>query len=70
MPGVTNLGNQMFTGCPMLSNVMIGTAFKTETEIVFGDDTFEGLEFPSITPNIDLILGEFVLPLPDIINSS
>ena len=43
-------------------SVSIGTGLEKETEIEFGIGVFDN----KITPNADLTLGEFVLPLPDL----
>ena len=60
-PLAQNIGLNAFATCFRLTTVSFGTGFESETEINFGVLTFN--ETP--TTNIDLVLGEFVLPLRD-----
>ena len=70
-PLVTFIDGVGFTECEKLVSATFGTGFETETEIQFGmavfgndDHYFYG---PIITPNIELILGEYVSwPVPDL----
>ena len=72
-PLVTTIGNLAFSigsssasGYSSLESLSFGTGLEAETEINFGSDVF--LEVP--TQNVDLILGENVLPLPDTVAST
>ena len=58
-----------FIGCERLTSVSFGTGFTEPTTIkfenaVFGVDDDANLK-PILTPNIELTLGEYVLPKPD-----
>ena len=64
-PLVTNIGDYAFWSCENLTSVIFGMDFETETEINFGMYAF-GYDLNVLTPNINLILGENVLPKPDI----
>ena len=64
-PLVTTIGNFAFDGGSYLTSVSLGTGFETETEISFGLNVFEWSS--ALTQNIDLTLGEYVLPKPDTI---
>ena len=58
----------IFIGCTNLTTVTIGTAFEEETSVYLGRAVFGGMHqsvSPILTPNIDLTLGEYVLPKPD-----
>jgi len=59
---VTNVGNHAFSWCKYLVSVSFGIGFEAETEIKFVEDVFEAVQ----TKNIDLTLGEYVLPKPDL----
>ena len=63
LPVVENVGRRAFSGCSSLTTVSLGTNFETETEIKFGNSS---VFFNVETENVDLILGEFVLPKPDL----
>ena len=69
-PSIAKIGHLVFAQCFSLISASFGTVFETETEIefgwaVFGDFSIDG--GPILTPNINLILGKYVLPLPDTI---
>ena len=49
-----------------MTSVILGTGFDEPTTITFGENIFYNVE----TENIDLCLGEFVLPPPDFDNNS
>ena len=61
-PSVTTIGEYAFYVCENLTSITLGTNFETETEIEFGINVFGGVE----TENVDLILGENVLPKPNL----
>ena len=61
-PLVTIIGSWAFYECINLTSVSLETKFITPHSIRFYSDVFLGVE----TENIDLILGENVLPLPDL----
>ena len=62
-PSVTNIGRNAFVDCEKLTSATFGTGFETETEIKFGEEVFL---YIYETKYIDLILGEYVLPKPDL----
>ena len=68
-PLITMVGSHAFANCNSLISVSLGTGFETETEISFDSDVFIDDNNPpnGLTENIDLTLGEFVLPKPDLI---
>jgi len=68
MPGVTSLGTVQFHNCPLLESVTFGTAFEIETPIVFSYYAFGGgaSMSPIVSTKIDLTLGKYVLPKPDL----
>ena len=51
-----------FYNCPGLRNISFGTAHTTPTNISFGYAVFS----TGMTNDIDLTLGEFVLPAPNL----
>ena len=57
-PKITTLGDSVFRNCTQLVSVN----FETESEVKFGLNVFLGVP----TQNIELTLGENVLPLPDL----
>jgi len=59
-----------FEGCVSLSTISFGTNFKELTEIQFTSPACEFGCNSDITKNVDLILGELVLPLPDLSENS
>jgi len=61
-PSITSIEEDAFSGCKNLVSATFGTGFKTKTEIQFGKKVFFNVK----TENIDLILGKYVLPLPDL----
>ena len=73
-PKVETIGTFAFTSCPNLKTISFGTGFETETKINFSVAAFGGtFDSGSVistgaisTPDIDLILGENVLPLPNL----
>jgi len=65
-PSVTAIGDHAFAFCYTISTVSFGTELKEPTEIVFGRGAFGGGQFPHLSPNIALTLGEYVLPEPDL----
>jgi hypothetical protein len=71
LPVVTKIGFA-FYDCPMLTSVSFGTGFTEPTTIDFGINVFGSASpFPlngTSTLNIDLTLGEYVLPKPDLVN--
>ena len=62
-PLVTSVHNAVFHLTPKLSTVSLGTGFETPTEIEVSQFVFG---VPEQTWMMDLILGENVLPLPDL----
>jgi len=71
LPVVTKIEFAFFD-CPMLTSVSFGTGFTEPTTIDFGINVFGSASpFPlngTSTLNIDLTLGEYVLPEPDLEN--
>jgi len=61
-PLATTIKNESFGRCISLTSINFGTGFETETEIKFNMNVF----FNAKTENVDLTLGENVLPLPDL----
>lgn len=71
LPVVTKIGFA-FYDCPILTSVSFGTGFTEPTTIDFGINVFgAGSPYPlngTSTLKIDLTLGEYVLPKPDLVN--
>ena len=70
LPIVTIIEDVAFIGCYNLTSVVLGTGFDTPTEIKFWNGVFGGRS-PNetvLTPNIDLTLGDYVWPLPNLTN--
>jgi len=69
-PNVTHIGGRAFDQCSNLIFVSLGTDFTEPTIItldnLFGQGVFHNVE----TKNIDLCLGENVLPLPNFDNNT
>jgi len=68
-PLATTIGDGSFDWCYNLESVSFGTGFTTPTTIFFDADVWGGVfgfAEGSGTENIDLILGENVLPAPDL----
>ena len=63
-PLVTTIGESAFSRCDLLEAVTLGTGFEIETEIKFDEYVFSC--YKNLAPNIDLILGEYVFPKPDL----
>jgi len=63
-PLVTTIGQNAFLWCLGLRTASFGTGFETETEIMFEPYVFNNSD--TLTKNIDLTLGEYVLPKPDL----
>jgi len=61
-PLATTIKDGAFWYCKNLVSVSFGTDFEKETEINFGRNVFLSVE----TKNIDLTLGNYVLPEPDL----
>ena len=64
LPIVKEIGWLTFTNCFALTSVRLGTDLTTPTYIISFGNMFG--ETDSLTPYVDLILGENVLPLPDL----
>jgi len=71
LPLVTKIEFAFFD-CPMLTSVSLGTGFTEPTTIDFGINVFGSASpFPlngTSTLKIDLTLGKYVLPEPDLVN--
>jgi len=68
LPRIQNIGMSAFSHCYGLTSITIGSDFEEETEVEFGFSVFgivNNAQIPSVTPNIDLILCEYVLPAPN-----
>ena len=67
-PLVQTVENYAFYRCNSLVSVSFGTAFKEETEIIFKARVFLGDNLGSTirTGNINLTLGKYVLPKPNL----
>ena len=67
-PLVQTIENYAFYRCNSLVSVSFGTAFWEKTEIIFKARVFLGDNFASTirTENIDLTLGKYVLPEPNL----
>ena len=68
-PLVQTVENYAFYRCNSLVSVSFGTAFEEETEIIFKARVFLGDNIASTirTENIDLTLGKYVLPEPNLL---
>jgi len=67
LPKVTEFWNHAFGACYNLQSVSIATEFKEETEILFHGGVFGFMTEEmgeNLTKNIDLTLGEYVIPKP------
>ena len=62
LPKVTYLGYAAFWECSSLKSISFGTDFEEQTVIKFEGDIFD----PTLTKNIDLVLGCNVLPEADL----
>ena len=63
-PLIAFIGENAFYNCQKLVSATFGIGFTYPTTINFGTDTFE--RYDSLTKNIDLTLGENVLPKPNL----
>jgi len=68
-PLVENIGDGAFGRCVNLSNASFGTSLETETKIEFGWRVF-GQSTTKATENVELTLGDFVLPLPNLVSNT
>ena len=68
-PLIQTIENFAFYRCNSLVSVNFGTAFEEETEIIFKARVFLGDNLGSTirTENINLILGKYVLPEPNLL---
>ena len=65
---VRKVGIQAFVLSENIKSVSFGTGFTEETRIEFGINVFSWYNGVPVTINMDLTLGEFVLPKPNLIN--
>jgi len=66
LPLISSIGDMAFVSCNNLQTISLGTEHKTLTTITLGNNVFYGVN----TTNIDLILGETVIPIPNLLNNS
>jgi len=73
-PVVTSIGEFSFTDCEKLTTVSLGTGFTESTMIIMLIDAFKrkflGFRGDHLTPNINLTLGEYVLPKANLLNNT
>jgi len=63
-PVVTEIKDMAFYYCGSIKNITLGIGFEEPTTINFAKEVF-GYD-DEVTPKIDLVLGEYVLPEPDL----